>query len=516
MTPSGRELRITTLLVAPAVSAFALLLRPVEIVSTTAPVLAILWLIMATTLIVRSIQVARDPGHGSIDLRPAWHHLDVLTATGSSVMWTSAAALIASASIGWASLAVLGVLGLGVVLLAALWTALAAGGDVPWRHAAISRAIVPEVAVEGDRLQEQVHIAGVRIAAGMRLFATGRAFPDSAIARYAIGSECSRAEVRQTSDLGTAVRGEHSAPPLTFWLGDVLGLTRTQTAEYGAARFSVLPRPATVDGARALLGSGGEDASTEPTQRQPTEGTFRIREYAAGDDTRRIHWVRSLQANRLVVRLPDEIPQEDPAVRVILDSELWAVDLLSCRAPRELLDALVRVWLGVARALTDGGSRVTLVAVADQSGAPAMIEGSIGLRSSREAQRLGGRVVWQTAIPLTQLLATGGRPVKHVVVSSRPRKLPAASQAAWVVVPEVAWTSPEVALPARSVARLPFPAGSAENRLTRRRRVRRHRETMWNDRTIFSQLMFRTEWATFSGDLLARPHRGRVALEVIP
>ena len=524
MAATNRELRIATLMAAPAIAAVAALsARDASILHTTAPVLGVLWLVTATLLIVRA---ALEPRRRSAtDLRPAWHPLDVLTATGSAVMWLGALAMVAFAVTGWASLSVIGILGLGAVFVAVLWTTLAAGGDAPWRGAAISRAIIPEASVEGDPLREQVDIAGVRIPAGMRLFATGRALPFGAITRYAVGAECSRAELRLTSELGPAVRGEHCAAPLVFWLGDVLGLTHTPSAEFGEARFSVLPKPAAIDGARGLLGAGGDDASARPTQRQPTEGSFRIRDYVPGDDTRRIHWVRSLQTRRLVMRLPDEIPEAEPAIRLVLDNELWGAESLTCRAPRELLDALVRIWLGLARSLAESGTRVTLVAAVDPW-APLEIEWPAASRDERGAMRLGGRIEWQTMVPLAALLAAGPAgvaPVRQVVVSSRPRRLAAAPDVAWVVVPEASWTSPEVALPAPSRIRLPFPAGSAENRLARRRRERLRCEAMRNDRTIFSQVMcwsdwtaFSDDWASFAGEVVARPHDGRVALEVIP
>lgn len=511
---SARELRVATLMAAPVITATAILSVPgAGILTVTAPVLGALWLATAAALIVRT---ARAPLGRANDLRPAWHHLDILTATGATVMWTGSIALIASAITGWASLAVLGVLGLGMVFVAALWTALAAGGDSPWRRAAISRAIVPEVSVEGDALREQLSISGVRIPAGMRLFATGRAMRHGAVTRYAVGSEGSRAELQLDSDLGPAMRGDHAAPAMAFWLGDVLGLTRTPDAEYGEIRFSVLPRPAAVDGARALLGAGGDDAHSEPTQRQPTDGTFRIREYTPGDDTRRIHWVRSLQANRLVVRLPDEIPQAEPQVRLILDSELWGADTLTCRALCELLDALVRVWLGLARALTETGTRVTLVAAVAPHTAPQALDWPLTQRSPQGVLRLGGRVDWQTQVPLGELVTDTAAHVRQVVVSSRPRKLAASLPIAWVVVPELAWTSPEPALPDTSPTKLPFPAGSAENRFGRRRREQKRHQTALDDRTIFSQIVFRTDWATFTGELTALPRNGRVALEVIP
>src|SRR5262249_35487713 len=151
-----------------------------------------------------------------------------LTAAGCSTLWTSAGALIASGITGWASLCVLGVLGFGIVFVAATWTAAAAGGDAPWRRATIARAIIPQVAVEGDPLREQLRLTGRRTPAGMRLFATGRATRHGATSRYAVGSECSLADLRLDSELGPALCGEHCAPALTLWLGDVLGLARSQ------------------------------------------------------------------------------------------------------------------------------------------------------------------------------------------------------------------------------------------------------------------------------------------------
>jgi uncharacterized protein (DUF58 family) len=511
-----REARIATLLAAPAVAAIATLpARSARLLSTTAPVLGILWLIMTAALAARAAQEAQRQDRTPTDLRPAWHQLDVLTATGCALIWTSAGALIACGITGWASLSVLGVVGLGTVFIAATWTAIAAGGDAPWRRATVTRAIVPEIATEGDPLREQLHLTGVRIPAGMRLFATGRAMPDGPTTRYAIGADCSHADVRLASELGPAQRGEHVAPAMALWLGDVLGLTRTQPAELGEARCSVLPRPAAVDGVRALLGAGGDDAVALPTQRQPTEGAFRIRNYIPGDDARRIHWVRSLQTNRLVVRLADEIPQAEPAVRLILDNDLWGADALACRQVRELLDALVRVWLGVARALTDGGTRVTLVAIADRDGAPSVIERPFVPHASRDVLRLAGRLTWQTALPLGALVADDA-PVRQVIVSSRSRKLAAASPLTWIVVPEVAWTSSAPPLPARSFVKLPYPAGCADNRLGRRRLDRHRHQQLHHDHTILGQVMCRTELDSFAGELIARPQRGRVALEVIP
>jgi len=510
--PPARALRIATLILVPLIATAGTLRGGDEpILGAALPALLILWLIMAIALVARRVPEARRPGQRWI--HELCERFDVLTATGESVLWVSAAALIAARLTGWASVSVVGVLGLGTVYLAGAWTSLVAGGDAPWRHAAITRAIFPAAAIEGDLLREEIRWAGMKIPAGMRLFVTGCTTRHGVTTRYAVGAESSLADVRLESELGPAMRGEHRAPPLALWLGDVFGLTRTRAVRHGAASFSVLPRPCAISGVRRLLDTGGDDATARPTQHQPTEGSFRIRAYVPGDDTRRIHWVRSLQANQLVVRLPDEVSLAEPAVRLVLDNDLWGTESLSCRAPGELLDALVRVWLGIGKALSVAGPQVTLVTAAGPGGSVAVVAQPMSARSS-EGLRLGARVAWQTACPLATLLAAG--PIKQVVVSSRPRRVDAAATFLWVVVPEPAWISPESWAPAKRSVKLPFPSGAIDNRLAQRRHERRRLEQRWRDRTRFSQVVCWNDWTTYSGHYAARPDRGGAALEVIP
>jgi hypothetical protein len=110
--------------------------------------------------------------------------------------------------------------------------------------------------------------------------------------------------------------------------------------------------------------------------------------------------------------------------------------------------------------------------------------------------------------------------MKQIVVTSRSQPLDV-DDVSWVVVPDVAWTSREPARPVQAPVRLPFPAGSADNRLGHRAREVRRIETMWRDRIAFSQLSW-TNWRSFSGSLVARPGQGReagagrIALTVIP
>ncbi|HET7502090.1 MAG TPA: DUF58 domain-containing protein [Kofleriaceae bacterium] len=515
---ASRAIRIATLVLAPLAATFAMEhAGDARFLHDAVPVLVILWIAMAVAVVARLVLETR---RGAGFDRPGWPwvHLDLLTATGASTMWAGAGALAIAAVTGWASMSLIGVLALGTVYVVAIWPQVAAAGDAAWRDATISRQILPATSLEGDSLREEIRLAGVRIPAGMRLFATGRTTPHGVTTRYAVGAEAGRADVKLESDLGPAVRGEHHAPALQLWLGDTLGLTRTPVVERAPAAFSVLPRPGAIDGARVLLGAGGDDAMSRPTQHQPTDGTFRIREYVPGDDTRRIHWVRSLQANQLVMRLPDEVPPAEPAVRLVLDTELASTDALSCRAPHQLLDVLVDIWLGIARALATDGVRVTLVAAArkaNQPGDPIVaIERPMIVRSPREALRLGARVAWQNELPLHTLLASGA--ARQLVVSARPRELPGAVAPSWVVVPESAWVSPEQWPPIANPTTLPFPIGSADNRLGRRRRERLRNTRMWHDRAVFGQVMCWADWTAFSGNYLARPNLGRVSLGVIP
>lgn len=449
-------------------------------------------------------------------------HLDVLTATGRAVMWCGAGAVIASVLTGWASLAVVGMLGLGVVYVTATWTALMAGGDEPWRAARVARAILPEVAAEGDPIREEVKLRGIRIPSGFRLFASGETGRLGVTSRYVVGAGAAGAEVLLESALGPAPRGEHAIEPMAMWLQDVLGLCQTPVARFGATRYSVLPRPGLVDGAKKLLGRGGDSAEVLPAQRLPTEGWFRLREYAPGDDSRRIHWLRSLQAQKLVVRLPDEIPPAEPAVRLILDNHLVGIASLSCKAPGELLDALVKVWLGVGRSLADQGVRVNLVAAVPKGGAHVSVERPMRSRALQEALVLGSRVTWQQSLPLRALLKASNDKARQVVVSSRPRPQESPADVLWLVVPEAVWTAPEPWPDFGSAVTLPFPIGSPENRFGERARARTAILRAHHDGAIFNDLLCWTDWSALRGAFLARPapakdgtRSDRVALEVI-
>jgi uncharacterized protein (DUF58 family) len=477
--------------------------------------LSVLWLIVAAALVVR-FTLAMHAQLQSREVASAWDRIDLLTASGAAMMWLGLAALVGSMWTGWASLSVLGVMGVGTVSLCVLWTAIVAAGTRPWRRAVVERAVLPALATEGDPLREEITLRDLAIPLGMRLFVFGRTQRHGAISRYVVEAGEHGGETKLESELGPALRGEHHAPPLALWFGDAFGLTRTAVVHRGAVELVVMPRQVQVDHVQRLLGPGGDAAVAVPTTQMPTEGTFRIKEYVPGDDARRIHWVRSLQHDQLIVRLPDEVPPADPTVRLVLDNELAGTEVLTCYAPDEMLDVLVRVWLGIGKALAAQGTRVTLVAAVREGDAMVLRERKLHARSVRPAQRFGAQMIWQTALPLERLvgLASGVRE-RQVIVSARPRRV-ANGAIGWVVVPEVAWTMLEADLPTDQATRHPYPLGSPDNRRDRRMQERVRAATRWQDRALFSSVMCWTDWSKFSGDHVARPHLGSVELEVIP
>jgi uncharacterized protein (DUF58 family) len=481
-----------------------------RMIYTAGQILVAMWIASLGALLVLALDARRQRV-------PVLERIDVLTSTGAALIATGAGALVLAAGVGWASLSLIGVLGVGTVNVAVIWSALAASSDLAWKRASIVRAIVPERAVEGEPLREEIRLTGVHIAPGMRLFITGRAMRHGAVSRYAVDSRSSGADLRLESDLGPALRGEHQAGPLELWLSDVLGITRTAVVRRGELTFTVLPKPLAVRGARELLGDGGDAPDSQPAQVLPTEGSFRIREYIDGDDTRRIHWMRSLQQNRLVVRLPDEIPPADPEIRLLLDNELGCIDTLSCSAPAEMLDALVRVWLGIGKALAQSGTRVTLVAPLAHGDTARAVERTVSARGPHTtAVDLGARIAWQSGMSLSSLVER--RRERQVVVSCRPHRIEREALVSWVVVPEGPWTSLPMDLQRDPQITYAYPFGSPENRESRRTDAVTKTLARWHDRSVFSQIVCWTDWKRLAGDHVALPSSDGTSavLEVIP
>jgi uncharacterized protein (DUF58 family) len=426
-----------------------------------------LWIAIAGALLVRSLVVIgtrkRDGG------TPILASIDILTSSGAALAWTSAFAIIGALVLGYASLAVVGLLGTGVFHVAVLHAFIALRSRDPMRSSAITRSFLPEVLGEGEDTVEKIHVAGARIPLGYRLFVSGRIGSRWAQSRHVIESAESGADLVLESEIGPAIRGEYEAEPLTIWLEDAFGLCRSRRMEIAPARLTVTPRMRKVDKTVPLLDRGQGPRTARSTRRLPTEGAFDLKEYKQGDDVRRIHWVRSLAAGQLIVKMPDEIPPDRPRVRVVLDTffpEVFAMQS-DTAAPGEVLDSLVGVWLAVARSLAEQGAQVTLVAAVPTVDGPARIATQdVMLRAPHVAQRFGAQVAWQNQLSANMVLTDEATFIVSRTLVAPP---PPDAKFRWIIV-----TPPvpaELTWPFASSARHLHPMGSPENRLSVRRRI---------------------------------------------
>lgn len=430
--------------------------HPGELERTLTHALGPLWVLVGAAVIVRLCTAASDD-------RPILERIDVLTARGSALAWTATFAFGLAVVLGYASLAVVGMLGIGLLNVAVLLALVVVGGRDPLRIAAFTRTFVPQTAAEGDALREEIHAVNPRIPIGFRLFVTGRIGQRFATSRHVLDSVDGGGEVLLESEVGPAVRGEHDPEPLVAWLEDVFGLCRSPRHEIAGPKLSVTPGARAVENAKALRDRGAGPSPTRSVRHLPSEGYFDLREYKEGDDVRRIHWVRSLASRELVVRLPDEIPPDRPRVRLVLDTFYPESFVNTSDAPGETLDALVGVWLAIARSLATSGAQVTLVTAVPDQKAP--VRQPFHDRAGSEAQKLGARVAWQTDTPVETLLTDEATFIVSRGILSEP---PGARNLRWiVVVPEV--SRPKLAF--APVTTYPHPFGSSENRWTKIRDV---------------------------------------------
>ncbi|MDB4945598.1 MAG: hypothetical protein JWP97_5132 [Labilithrix sp.] len=419
-----------------------------------------LWGVAAAALVARTViaLVRRRAGSGPTLLE----QLDVLTGPGRALAWLAAGATVLAVLLGWPSLAVVGLLGSGLFHAVVVRSLFA----FPLEHLAVTRRFVPAVVTEGEEVHEELTFHEPRIPFGYRLLASSQVGPRFAAARVALEAHESGGEVVVESEIGPAVRGEHEAELVEAWLQDAFGLCRSEAVRVGRAQLTVLPRARVVAKTPALLDLGDGPRAPRSAHRMPTEGNLLLREYQQGDDVRRIHWVRSLAAGEVVVRLPDELPPDQPHVRLVLDTCFPEASELACDTPAEVLDALVAVWLAVARDLAEAGARVTLAAAVRQGDTVVAERRPYSAHAAQDALRFGARMAWQDRMTVEQLVTAEST---YVVSRAVLYAGAAPAHARWILVlPELvtepAWTP-------RSPALLAYPMGTPDNRFSVRRRA---------------------------------------------
>ena len=441
--------------------------HPTQLQEIVLHVLGPMWMLLAGAMFLRATALAvrrRTPGTPGFLER-----LDVLTSRGTALAWTSALAIGAAVHFGFASLAVVGLLGTGLLHLVLLHAFVAYRGADPMNLRTITRRFSPETVTEGADLVEEIRFGQVRVPLGFRMFVTGRIGPRWAECRHVVAASESGGELLLTSEVGPAVRGDHTPEPLALWFEDSFGLTHSPGGAVGGERLVVKPLERTALKAAPLLDQGIGPNEPKRAFRMPTEGLFALREYQRGDDIRRIHWIRSLVSGEIVVRMPDELPPDRPRIRLVLDTYFPGVEAFDCDAPSEMLDALVRTWFAVGHALAEDGARVTMVCAMSNGSQVEVLRRDLTMRALEPVLAMGASVAWQDRVPVDRIL-TG----ESTFVVSRGMSVvpPETGNARWIlVVPEIA--SPPS--PIGSFLRVPFHAGSTENRWRLRRRIDKRR-----------------------------------------
>ncbi len=427
-------------------------------------------------------------------------HVRIVTPRGWAVLFTGLSFVVCALGAKWASLSVLAVLALllfyGTVGATSFVSTFLVGSFEAniKRRGSITREMVPAVVLAGDPAEERFTFRRVPVPPGFFLLVEDP-LPArlGTTSRYAVGAGARREELLVGGRLRVTPRGLYQLGPAEVYYQDMLGLTRISLASLATAELKVLPRFRALDirePPRSRLQS--PDVITRP-HRFATEDHFRFREYAAGDDTRRIHWKLSVRSGHLTLRQPETREISTRTVVLVLDTYLPAGRMLDdAVGVEEVLDRMVETFLALTKELVERGDKLTLVAVARRAdGGAVEIEAMPGARGGHARwQDLGARVVWQGWHDLPQLLEAVGPGMSGIVISSRfqapPPKMAAGQSLTWVYLP------PEEALGPRDptllqvlagtttnaaswLFRLPYLAGSDENALTAQlRTVRFH------------------------------------------
>lgn len=482
---------------------------------------------------------------GELDLRrrlDIWHrHVRIVTMRGWTLLFAALGFIVLAIAAKWAQFGLLAVLGLFLFYFVTGWTIAVSALLVARfeantrdrRGVAIQRAVWPTVVQTGDAVEEVFTFRNIGVPAGYLLIIEN-ALPARlrTESRYVVGAGSARTVSEARGGLHATPRGHYLLGPANLSFQDVLGITRVSLPSGAVTDLKVLPRFRPLEVVEPPQSPHDKpDVRTRP-HRFPTEDFFRFRDYAAGDDTRRIQWKLSLKAGAMMVRQPEsrEIPTEEMVL--VLDS--WipkGSELDAAHGADEILDALVEAWLAMAKALVSRGNRVSLVAAAIPHGRfdPALESIVCNGSEPRVWQDLGARAAWQSRFDVPELVARGTEHASGIVFTARFTGAPPATErgqsTTWVFLDPVdalgaadrhwAWdamgasgtATPDLPAALWAIGRwallLPQPAGSDENGLIRQIRGAVGIRTTWWARRSLRGLARRRGASTLT-DLLAR------------
>lgn len=440
-------------------------------------------------------------------------HLRVVTPRGWAALITGLSFVVLSLGAKWASLGMLAVLSLflfyGVLGASSFFSTFQVRTferGLGRGRAGIRREMSPAVVLSGEPAEERISLRNVPVPAGFTLLFEDPNPPElQCESRYAVGAGARKREVTLSGRLRRTPRGLHRLGPARIWFQDALGFTRVSVASLATSELKVLPRFRTLDIVEPPRSKmQAPDVLTRP-HRFATEDYFRFKEYSAGDDTRRIHWRLSIRTGRLQVRQPETRETSTRQVVLVLDTFLPRGRMLKDAVGMgRILDSLVECWISLASELEDRGDRVTLVAVVDDGSGAARVERRDSAGSDhRRWQDMGARARWQGDIDLPAVVGKLGGDVHAVAVTARffpppPAAMRGGADFTWVHLPPASALGPPDPpfwkeavgstgsdAPLRlllALFRLPAPAGSDENGITRQLRSLWRRRKAWDAR----------------------------------
>ena len=439
----------------------------------------------------RAARRAEGPLAPGETLEVVYRHVRVMTDKGLGLFVAGLACITLSLGFKFAELGIIAILGLSTLYLTVAVGVLVSTFVVARfedrlasRGGSIGREFSPVVVEAGDSVEERFHFERVPVPPGFNLVVQqvlpARLATES---RHTVGNDVSLQRITLSRALRRTPRGRYDIGPADIAYSDLFGLVRVNVAQAARAQLKVLPRLHTVVLGETPRVLAPEEGVLSVLRRLPTDDHFRFRDYAAGDDTRRIHWKLSVKLGRLQVRLPETVPVVRRKVKLVLDNYLPAQYAEGDEAALilgDLLDRLVEVWLSLARALTERGEDVTLILPTGELAAPFS---ELGCRRGTQMlwRELGAHARWQALSDL-QHIALGDKEF-GAVVTGRFHPLiavPAVGpRMTWVFLPpggEVPGPLEKGAIDVFTSLRYAFPAGAEENNWSslRRRQQARH------------------------------------------
>ena len=240
--------------------------------------------------------------------------VSAITALGWGAGIVGAFALIVGLANSWTELVAIGMMSLTVLLIALGWSIGRAGYRV-------SLNLSTHRVTVGERALGELVVVNP----------TGRNLPATAIelpvgvgsASFVTGRLAAGEEHTEPFGIATSRRGVVTVGPATAVRGDSLGLVkRTQTWSDSTDLYI---HPRTVRVSASAIGFIRDIEGITTHDLSSSDVSFHaLRDYAAGDDRRNIHWKTTARVGKLMVRQFEETRRAHLLIVLDLDDEAWA------------------------------------------------------------------------------------------------------------------------------------------------------------------------------------------------